>query len=349
MKKFLLSLALATQMFCMAQNKLIFNIKNGPSNLTIFGGSKMDFNKKLEGKNGRYEIDIAEIPEGIYTYAVEHPEKPGMIFPNCMRQFYTKGTSELIINATFDPNSKDNFITNVTFSNSIKENQLLLNNSTYSIMENFYELLSKNANYEKSDLEEMALKVKEKFNEKISNDLDATFIKIYLEQIDKTIEETSSKLLEMKEGASLLKKMSGNPSPLFTYENHKGGKTSLEDFKGKYVYIDLWATWCAPCIAEIPALKELEKSMEGKNIVFVSISIDTKKDYDKWKNIIAKKQLGGVQLIADKDWSSEFIKKYFVNSIPRFILIDPNGNIVNPDAPRPSDKVGIAQLLKDVK
>ncbi|MFK8059036.1 MAG: TlpA family protein disulfide reductase [Polaribacter sp.] len=75
---------------------------------------------------------------------------------------------------------------------------------------------------------------------------------------------------------------SGSPSPKFNgYENNAGGKTSLEDLKGKYVYIDVWATWCGPCIAEIPSLKKVEKDFHNKNIEFVSISIDRMKDHEK--------------------------------------------------------------------
>jgi thiol-disulfide isomerase/thioredoxin len=131
-------------------------------------------------------------------------------------------------------------------------------------------------------------------------------------------------------------KMVGKPSPEFDYENYKGGKTKLSDLKGKYVYIDLWATWCGPCRAEIPYLKKIEEKYHGKNIEFVSISIDKAKDNEKWKKFVADKSLGGVQLFADNDWESEFVKSYGVNGIPRFILIDPNGNILNPDAYRPS-------------
>ncbi|MCK0130833.1 TlpA family protein disulfide reductase [Flavobacteriaceae bacterium F08102] len=130
----------------------------------------------------------------------------------------------------------------------------------------------------------------------------------------------------------------GKPSPKFTdYENYAGGTTSLDDLKGKYVYIDVWATWCGPCKAEIPFLKKIEKTYHGKNIEFVSISIDKEKDYQAWKKMVADKELKGVQLIADNAWNSEFIKEYRILGIPRFILIDPQGNIVTPDAPRPSN------------
>lgn len=129
----------------------------------------------------------------------------------------------------------------------------------------------------------------------------------------------------------------GAPSPIFkNYENFKGGTTSLIDLKGKYVYIDVWATWCGPCRQEIPFLQEIEKDFHGKNIAFVSISIDREKDHHKWKKMVESKNLGGIQLFADNDWKSKFITDYKINGIPRFILIDPDGNIVSADAPRPS-------------
>lgn len=129
----------------------------------------------------------------------------------------------------------------------------------------------------------------------------------------------------------------GSPSPTFNFENHKGGTTALADLKGKYVYIDVWATWCGPCIREIPALKEVEEDYNDKNIEFVSISIDEPKDYDKWKSMVTEKELSGIQLMADNNWKSKFVEEYAILGIPRFILLDPDGNIVSSDAPRPSD------------
>lgn len=131
--------------------------------------------------------------------------------------------------------------------------------------------------------------------------------------------------------------LKGSPSPTFNYENHKGGTTSLESLKGKYVYIDVWATWCGSCLREIPSLKEVEKEYSNKNVQFVSISIDEPKDYDKWKDMVTEKELTGIQLVADNNWKSKFVVDYAIQGIPRFILIDPQGNIVSADAPRPSD------------
>lgn len=152
------------------------------------------------------------------------------------------------------------------------------------------------------------------------------------------IQQESIMLSQFYAQKKVAEKMNGAISPSFNYENHKGGKTKLEDFKGKYVYIDVWATWCGPCRAEIPFLKKVEEKFHGKDIVFVSISVDTQKDHEKWKKFVTDKELGGVQLFADNNWNSDFIKAFGINSIPRFILIGPDGKVIFADAPRPSSQ-----------
>lgn len=135
-----------------------------------------------------------------------------------------------------------------------------------------------------------------------------------------------------------LKKLSKETSaPVFSdYINHVGGTSSLSDFRGKYVFIDIWATWCGPCLAQVPFLKEVEKKYHGKNIEFVSISIDTKEMENAWRKMVTDKELDGVQLLAIGGWSSSIIKDYQIIAIPRFILIDPEGKIINSNAPHPS-------------
>ena len=162
-----------------------------------------------------------------------------------------------------------------------------------------------------------------------------------------TNKKYNEKIAKAYNGLTLLTK--GNPSPKFTdYENYAGGTTSLDDLKGNYVYIDVWATWCGPCKAEIPSLKKVEKQYHGKNIEFVSVSIDVRKDHEKWKKMIKDMELGGTQLFADDNWKSTFIEDYMIKGIPRFILIDPLGNIVNSNAPRPSNKK-LTQLFDELE
>lgn len=139
----------------------------------------------------------------------------------------------------------------------------------------------------------------------------------------------------------------GSPSPVWKeYKNFKGGTTSLEDLKGKYVYVDVWATWCAPCKAEIPYLKKIEADFHDKNIAFVSMSIDDDRTHKgsweqaekDWRAMVADKELGGIQIMAPEGWDSDFVQAYKIKGIPRFILIDPNGKIIDPNAPRPSSE-----------
>lgn len=158
--------------------------------------------------------------------------------------------------------------------------------------------------------------------------------------IQSDIEDTESLfgyLRKRYDEIAKINELIGKASPVFTnYENHDGTKTSLSDLKGKFVYVDVWATWCKPCLAEIPALKELEQEI-GEDIHFVSISIDREDKHDTWKQMVVDKELKGVQLYADKNWESQFVQDYGINGIPRFIIIDPLGNVVKPDAPRPSN------------
>ena len=130
--------------------------------------------------------------------------------------------------------------------------------------------------------------------------------------------------------------VNGSAAPNFELVDQNGNKVRLEDFKGKNIYIDFWATWCKPCVAEIPDLKKVEEKFKDKNIVFLSISLDSQKDIEKWKSFIVKKELGANQLIVENAWQSQVVKEYLVESIPRFILIDTEGNLVDINAPRPS-------------
>ncbi len=167
----------------------------------------------------------------------------------------------------------------------------------------------------------------------------------YFAEDNEGFDKMKKGFLEYFEGKYALKKeFAGKPSPIFTnYENYNGGTSSLKDFRGKYVYIDVWATWCGPCKVEIPYLKKLEQKFHDKNIEFISISVDDArrsgtmaKAYKAWRAMVKDKNLTGTQLITGNGWDVDFVKDYKINGIPRFILIDPKGNIIDPDAPRPS-------------
>ena len=168
------------------------------------------------------------------------------------------------------------------------------------------------------------------------------------ETIDKMKAVTSNEemLSELDTKYENLKNLErGNASPGFNFEDINGAMVDLQDLKGKNVYIDVWATWCGPCKREIPFLKTLEGDYHDENIEFVSISVDTPKDKQKWLDMVADKELKGIQLISDNGWSTSFVEEYLINGIPRFILLDAEGNIVSANAPRPSSGKKIREMI----
>lgn len=179
----------------------------------------------------------------------------------------------------------------------------------------FYNVLTNQINFG-SGIDEAGPSI-EKFKSKVTN-------KYFVQKLDQTIEPW----LALKKGLD---------APDFDAVNREGKPVKLSDLKGKKVYIDVWATWCGPCIKEIPSLKELEKELHEEPIEFVSVSVDDAKDKEKWLKFIEKEELKGVQLMADGAFQSDVATSYNIKGIPRFLLIDPEGKIVSANAPRPSD------------
>ncbi|MDR6783986.1 thiol-disulfide isomerase/thioredoxin [Pedobacter africanus] len=127
----------------------------------------------------------------------------------------------------------------------------------------------------------------------------------------------------------------GGPAFAFSYPDKDGKTVTMADLKGKVILVDVWATWCGPCKAEIPHLKKLEEEMKGTDVQVVSISVDEAKDKEKWLKMIKDENLGGLQLFAT-GWG-DIAKYYQIKGIPRFMVFDRNGKIVTTDSPRPSN------------
>ena len=136
----------------------------------------------------------------------------------------------------------------------------------------------------------------------------------------------------------------GKQAPHFEAADISGNSFSYNNFKGKYLFIDIWATWCIPCRMEIPYLEALKKKYAGQPVEFISVSMDA--NVNAWKKF--------VEPIENRDQfhsnpARQFCIRevYHAELIPAFVLIDPHGKIVNPTCFRPSDPA-LGLLIDDL-
>lgn len=124
----------------------------------------------------------------------------------------------------------------------------------------------------------------------------------------------------------------------------------LESRRGKIVYVDFWASWCMPCLDEMPVSARLREKYADEDVAFVYFSIDRKED--DWKGAMTTAKLNGVEdnyLILNST-TSEVLRELNISTVPRYIIYDKNGKLIRKDAPRPSDKQIdelLEQLLKE--
>ena len=160
----------------------------------------------------------------------------------------------------------------------------------------------------------------------------------YYSDYDEFILKNSKMLTEYQKERAKVVAVKLHPSLVgqkgnFTYPDVNGKEVSLSDFEGKVVVVDVWTTTCGACFAQYFYLNKLEKEVQGKEVVFIGISLD--KDRQKWMNVVKEKGLDGIQLYASD--KSQFAKDYNITGVPRFIVFDKKGCVVKEEAPRPSD------------
>lgn len=137
--------------------------------------------------------------------------------------------------------------------------------------------------------------------------------------------------------------VAGAPFPDVTLVDREGNTVDFSKFRGKYVYVDLWASWCGPCCREVPYLQELEKEFENSNVAFVSISIDSTKA--PWIKKMDQLNMHGNQLFNS---DGKLPEKLNVSGIPHFLIYDPEGRLYAYKATRPSDPK-TKELLQSLK
>ena len=141
--------------------------------------------------------------------------------------------------------------------------------------------------------------------------------------------------------------LDGKETTDFEMKDASGHTVRLSDFAGKTVYIDVWATWCGPCNAELPYMAKLAKQYEDStDVVFISVSLDT--DADAWQRKLKREHFGWPQYRVEGAFESVLCKAYGISAIPRFLLISKNWQVVSSDAPRPSEKATQTLINEDI-
>lgn len=138
-----------------------------------------------------------------------------------------------------------------------------------------------------------------------------------------------------------------NMMPDITLERADGTKLQLSSLFGKTLYLDFWATWCPPCCAEIPYLEALSEQFAGnQDVRIVSISVD--QDCDAWVKKIAEDKPAWEQYRISSEDADVFFSAIELETIPRFIIVGPDGSIINRDAPRPSDETCVTTIQQAI-
>lgn len=137
--------------------------------------------------------------------------------------------------------------------------------------------------------------------------------------------------------------MPGMPVSDFRFIDQKGKVYTLSDFKGSYLYIDIWGLFCGPCLKVMPKFNEIKEKFKGKNINFIGVCRELPENKERWINRMKDFNVTGLQFLPENE--KEFLKDYLIGEIPRYILIDKNGRFINANAHKPSNEL-VNELLK---
>lgn len=126
----------------------------------------------------------------------------------------------------------------------------------------------------------------------------------------------------------------GQKAPNFSLTDINGDIYTMESFKGKYVLLDFWASWCVPCLEEFPHMQRIYDTYRGDDLIIVSIAID--EDQYSWEQTLEKNNLPWLQLYAGEGFSQKTFQQYRAGGIPFYVLVDRNGEIKRLNDIRPS-------------
>ncbi len=252
---------------------------------------------------------------------------------------YVKDGYDMIINA-----DASSFAKSLAFSgDGAVENNFM---ATSRILENrvdFKNLMNMNYSEFKSELEKKRIADTKRLQNANFDDFFNVFQQKKIENFINNISDYYKKEHEIEKPVKIT-------NIDYKYPDYNGKMTSIKDFLGGYVFIQVWSMKSGASEAEAPYLREIIRKYSSQGINFINICIDLENgnEVEIWKKYIDEHGLTGTQLLADSGWNSKIITDFNITSLPRYILVDPAGKLMQPNAPRPSSpnlRAGFEQLL----